>query len=131
MTFLYYAETIGKWCTGVHTGETGGINVVHDSYSQAHEDEHLRIGLSEAERLYQHRFSAFLFDSSQNHANVFSSILLQDPQLATAVAIALEELAALLQQPLPRDGRRVVEAGGYTVEQRVQRLAANAHGRVE
>ena len=36
---------------------------MHDSYSQAHEDEHLRFGLSEAERLYQHRFSAFLFEN--------------------------------------------------------------------
>ena len=52
-------------------------------------------------------------------------------QIDETAATALEELAALLQQPLPRDGRRVVEAGGYTVKQRVQRLAANAHGRVE
>ena len=36
---------------------------MHDSYSHPHEDEHLRFGLSEAERLYQHRFSAFLFEN--------------------------------------------------------------------
>ena len=36
---------------------------MYGSYSQAHEDEHLRFGLSEAERLCQHRFYAFLFEN--------------------------------------------------------------------
>ena len=53
------------------------------------------------------------------------------PQIGEAAATALEELAALLQQPLLRDCRRVGEAGGYTIEQRVKRLAATAHVRVE
>ena len=52
-------------------------------------------------------------------------------QIDETAATALEELAALLQQPLPRDGQRGVEAGGDTVKQRVQRLAANTHRRVE
>eukprot|EP00964_Phaeocystis_antarctica_P000600 scaffold332_cov64-Phaeocystis_antarctica.AAC.4 len=52
-------------------------------------------------------------------------------KVGETAATTLEQLAALLQQPLLRDGRRIYEAGRYTVEQRSQRLAANEHGRVK
>ena len=52
-------------------------------------------------------------------------------QIGETAATTLEELAALLQQPLLRDGRRVIEAGRYAVEQRVKRLAANGRGLIE